>query len=176
MKKVIIIALAALLSQVSLAQDRFDQFEDMREVRAFVMNQKMFKLLGKVDLDSSDPEMQAYINLVENMENIKIFETKDAGVGAKMQSEMSSYITSSKLEELMRAKDDGKNVKFYYKPGKNEDFVREFVMFMTGDIEGANRTVIFKLTGDIDLKQISKLAKDLDFAGSKELENVKKTK
>lgn len=176
MKKLILILTVALMTQMAFAQDTFDKFESMRGVKSLVVNQKMFKLLSKVDLNSDDPDMQAYLNLVENMENVKVFETSDGGVAGQMRDAMTGYISGGNLEELMRAKDDGKNVKFYYKPGKSEDFVSEFLMFLDGDIEGKQRTVIFKVTGDIDLKQISKLAKDLDFAGSDELKNVKKTK
>jgi len=47
-----------------------------------------------------------------------------------MNTTMDAYLKGSNLEELLRAKDDDKNVKFYYKPGKNDDFVSEFVMFL----------------------------------------------
>ena len=78
----------------------------------------------------------------------------------------------------MRVKDDGKNVKFYYKEGSSDDYVKEFVMFLNGDMEGEKRAVFFQVTGNIDLKQISKLAQDLDFKGSdalKEVGNAKKS-
>ena len=89
---------------------------------------------------------------------------------------MNNYISSSNLEELLRATDDGKNVKFYYKPGSNDDYVKEFVMFLNGDIDGEDRTVFFQVTGNIDLKQISKLAQELNFKGSEALKDVDKAK
>ena len=49
-------------------------------------------------------------------------------------------------------------------------------MFLKGDIEGEDRTVFFQVTGDLDLKQISKLAQDIDFKGSEALEEVKNAK
>ena len=134
------------------SQNEFDKFESIRGVSSMVMNQKMFKLLSKVDLNSSDPEMQAYINLVNNLENVKMFTTTKTEVAADMKNVMNSYTSSSNLSELMRANDDGKNVKFYYKPGSNDDFVSEFVMFLVGNIDGENRTVFFQVTGNIDLK------------------------
>ena len=51
-------------------------------------------------------------------------------------------------------------------------------MFLNGNMDGEPRTVFFQVTGNIDLKQISKLAQDLDFKGSealKEVENAKKS-
>ena len=159
------------------AQNQFDKFESVKGVSSMVMNQKMFKLLSKVDLNSSDPEMQQYINLVDNLENVKMYTSANAGIMDQMNASMKGYIASSGLQELMRAKDDSKNVKFYYKEGSSEDYVKEFAIFLNGNMEGEQRAVFFQVTGNIDLKQISKLAQDLDFKGSealKEVQNAKK--
>ncbi len=178
MKKLVMKVAFLLVTLVSNAQSPFDKFEDVKGVTSIVMNQKMFKLLSKVDLNSKDPEMQKYINLVDNLENVKMFTSTNSSVMDQMSTTMKSYVGSNSLQELMRVKDDGKNVKFYYKEGKSDDYVREFVMFLNGDMDGENRAVFFQVTGNIDLKQISKLAQDLDFKGSdalKEVENAKKS-
>ena len=168
-----IIAMLMLCSSMLItAQGQFDKFESIRGVSSMVMNQKMFKLLSKVDINSSDPEMQAYIELVNNLENVKMFTTTKADVAADMSNTMVEYISDRDLSELMRASDDGKNAKFYYKPGSDENYVKEFVMFLTGNIDGEERTVFFQVTGNIDLKQISKLAQDFDFKGSDALKGV----
>jgi hypothetical protein len=78
------------------------------------------------------------------------------------------------LEELMRIKDDGKNVKFYSKEGSDENHVSELLMFLDGEMDGKEGTVVMSITGNIDLKQISKLTKELNVPGSDELKNVKK--
>lgn len=176
MKKIIFTALIALTTMISTAQSPFDKFEEVKGVTSIVMNQKMFKLLSKVDLNSSDPEMKEYLSLINNLDNVKMYTSADDGVAAKMASTMQGYISSGGLQELMRVKDDGKNAKFYYKGDSNDDFVKEFVMFMKGDIDGENRAVFFQVTGNIDLKQISKLAQDLDFKGSDALKNVENAK
>ena len=78
----------------------------------------------------------------------------------------------------MRVKDKEANVKFYIREGKDDDHVRELLMFMTGikNIEMDNRkieTVLLTLTGDIDLNKISSLTnkmnlpKELNEAGNK---------
>jgi len=165
-----------VMTTVSFAQSPFDSYEDVKGVTSIVMNQKMFKLLSKVDLNSSDPEMQAYINLVDNLNNLKMYTSADAALVTKMNSTMQGYIKSNNLQELMRASDDGRNVNFYYQEGSSDDYVKEFVMFLNGDIDGEDRAVFFQVTGNIDLKQISKLAHDLDFKGSEALKEVEKAK
>lgn len=176
MKKIILTMVVAFMTTLGIAQSPFDIYEDVKGVTSIVMNQKMFKLLSKVDLNSSDPDMKAYINLVDNLNNVKMYTSADGAVVTKMSATMKGYIKSNNLQELMRAKDDGKNVNFYYQEGSSDQYVKEFVMFLNGDIDGENRAVFFQVTGNIDLKQISKLAQELDFKGSGALKEVEKAK
>ena len=109
MKKIVFTAMFLVATAMGFAQSPFDAYEDVKGVASIVMNQKMFKLLSKVDLNSSDPEMQAYINLVDNLDNVKMYTSAEAGLIAKMNKTMQSYRSSSNLQELMRANKDGKN-------------------------------------------------------------------
>ena len=52
MKKIIIVALLLVSSITMVAQNQFDKFESVKGVSSMVMNQKMFKLLSKVDINS----------------------------------------------------------------------------------------------------------------------------
>ena len=170
MNKLVITILLVSVSLTGFSQS-FEKFEDMKDVTAMVINQKMFKLLGKMDLDSKDPEMKNYINMVNSLKDIQVYTTKNPSAASMMKSEFNAYKGAQKLEQLMRVKDDGKNVNFYYKPGKSDDFVSEFLMFLNG--AGDEDTVIIKITGDIDLKEIGKIASSINFEGSEELKNVK---
>jgi hypothetical protein len=148
----------------------------MKGVSSVVVTSKMFKLLSKIELESNDTEVQEYMNLVENIKNIKVFATENKEVGEQMRADVNAYLKSSSLEELMRVKSDGKNVKFYSKPGKDDDHVSELFMFLDGvnkDGDGPN-TVVLTITGDIDLKQVSKIADHLNVPGGEALKHVKK--
>lgn len=172
MKTVIVVIALMLSSFIATAQSEFDKFEDVKGVQSLIMNQKMFKLLSKVDLNTGDPEVKAYKNLVDNLQNIKMYTSSDASVMSQMTTSMKTYLGKGKLQELMRASGDEGSAKFYYVPGKSDDYVSEFVMFLNGNVEGENRAVFFQLTGNIDLKQISKLAQEFDFKGSDALKDV----
>ncbi|MDP5044938.1 MULTISPECIES: DUF4252 domain-containing protein [unclassified Leeuwenhoekiella] len=172
MNKLVITLMFVGLSLTAFAQKNFDKFEDMKDVTSMVMNQKMFKLLGQMDLDSKDPEMKSYIEMVNSLEDIKVFTTKNISAAQQMKGEFKSYLTSANLQQLMQVKDDGKNVNFYYKPGKSENFVSEFVMFLDG-MSTKDDTVLIRITGDINLKEIGKIANSINFKGSEELKNVK---
>lgn len=189
MKKLVLILALATLPIVSMAQSIFDQFEDLDGVTSVVVNQNMFKLLSKIDVETNDPESQDYINMIENLTSLKVLTTGDEAISAKMKSEVDRYLNKAKLQELMRVKDGEQTIKFYIKEGKNEDYVSELLMFITGlkevtkdsnvTINGQKRefeTVLLTLTGDIDLKQISKLTNKMDIPGGKQLEKAGKEK
>ncbi len=177
MKKISIIIALVLAPMLVSAQNAFDSFEDENDVTSVVVTKNMFKLLSKMDLDSTDPEAKEYLAMVDNLENIKIFTTENPEVAKRMDASVAKYVANSTgLGELMRVKDDGKNIKFYSKDGKNENFVSELLMHLSGDVDGKNMTVIMSITGNIDLKQISKLTQELNIPGSEELKNIDKNK
>ncbi|AXT59025.1 DUF4252 domain-containing protein [Aquimarina sp. AD10] len=176
MKKLAIILVLAVLPYVSNAQSYFDKYENMSDVTSMVITNKMFKLLSKIDFESSDKETQEYLNLVENINNIKVFITDNKEISQKMQGDVGNYLKSSSLDELMRVKsDDGENIKFYIKPGSTDDYVSELFMYLEGnDKKDGPESIILTITGKIDLRQVSKLADDLNIPGGKELKKVKK--
>ena len=85
----------------------------------------------------------------------------------------------------MRIKDGDQTVKFYIKEGKDDNHVKELLMFVSGlkemtkdqdiTINGKKReieTVLLSLTGDIDLRQVSKLTNQMNVPGGKHLEKA----
>lgn len=162
--------MALMLPFVSNAQN-FDKYESMKNVDAVVVTSKMIKLLTKIDLNADDPETQQYLDLIENLEELKVFTSTETGVRRQMATDVAAYLKNGSMEELMRVSDSGKSVKFYYKPGRNEDYVSQLFMFMEGT-DGDNRSVILNITGDINLNQVSRLAQDFKIPGGEELENI----
>tara|TARA_R110002072_G_scaffold23949_2_gene81926 strand:- start:32407 stop:32949 length:543 start_codon:yes stop_codon:yes gene_type:complete len=177
MKKIAIIIALIVAPMLGTAQNAFDAFENEDDVTSVIVTKNMFKLLSNMDLDSTDPEAKEYLEMVNNLDNIKIFTTDNPAVAQRMTASVTKYVANAKgLGELMRVKDEGKNIKFYSKEGKNENFVSELLMYMEGDVDGKNMSVIMSITGNIDLKQISKLTKELNVPGSDELKNIDKNK
>lgn len=173
MKKLAI--LVAFMITPMLVSAQFDSYEDEKEVTSVVVTKNMFKLLAQIEIETDDPEVKDYMEMVNSLDNIKVFITEDKDVGARMKADVQKYVSSSSgLDELMRVKDDGKNVKFYSKQGSDESHVSELLMFLDGEMDGKEGTVVMSITGNIDLKQISKLTKELNVPGSDELKNVEK--
>lgn len=169
MRKNIIIAVLAVFPFLGFSQSVFDKFEDLDKVSAVVVNESMFRLLSKINVEVDDQEAQDFMDIAQSLKNLKVFITEDKSVSADMQSTMEKYLKSASLEELMRVKDKDANVKFYVKSGRDEDHVSELLMFVTG-IKNANvaiedrkiETVLLSLTGDIDLNKIGSLTKKMN--------------
>jgi hypothetical protein len=169
MKKSIIIVLVAVLPLMGFSQSMFDKFEDLDNVSAVVVNESMFKLLSKINVEVDDKEAQDFMDIAQNLKNLKVFITEDKKISTDMQITMEKYLKSSSLQELMRVKDKDANVKFYIKSGKDEDHVSELLMFVTGikngNVEINDRkfeTVLLSLTGDIDLNKIGSLTQKMN--------------
>ena len=169
MKKKIIIVLVTVLPFIGFSQSMFDKFEDLDNVSAVVVNESMFKLLSKINVEVDDKEAQDFMDIAQNLKNLKVFITEDKKISSDMQVTMEKYLKSSSLQELMRVKDKDANVKFYIKSGKDEDHVSELLMFVTGikngNVEINDRkfeTVLLSLTGDIDLNKIGSLTQKMN--------------
>ena len=159
MKKIIIIIVLTVLPLFGFSQTSiFDKFEDMDDVTTIVINQNAFRMLSKVSGDSQ--EVKEYMDIVKSLTSLKVFTTEKESIANEMKSIVAKYLKSEKLSELMRIKDKGANVKIYVREGKDEDHVRELLMYVNEISENGGHgqeAVILSLTGDINLNNISKI-------------------
>jgi hypothetical protein len=175
MKKIALLFAIITIPLATFAQGSFDSFENEKDVTSVVVTKNMFKLLSKMDLNSNDPEVEDYLKMVDNLETIKIFTTDNPEVAARMSAKVNEYVSSNnELSELMRVKDDGKNIRFYSKQGTTDTLVSELLMHLDGLVEGKAMTVVMSITGAIDLKQIGKLTQELKVPGSEQLKKINK--
>lgn len=181
MKKLLIIGVLGLTHFVTTAQDIFDKYEDNEKVTFVAMQPKMFQMLGKMSVDSDDPEAQEFFELVNSITSFKVITTDDAAIAKDVDGWVANRLKSSTFEELMRVRDGDSNVKFYVKEGKDDDHVKELLMFVTGmkdmdiDINGKKlETVLLSLTGDINLRSVSKLTDKMDLPGGDQLGKASK--
>lgn len=188
-KRIIVLIAIVIAPMMSFGQGVFDQFEDLENVSSVVVNQKMFKMLADLQINLEDPESQEVMELVKNITSLKVLTTGDEKVSNDMNAAVSKYLKSDNLEELMRMKDGDKTVNFYVREGKDDNHVKELLMFVNGlkevtkdaniTINGEKReieTVLLSLTGDIDLRQISKLTSKMNIPGGEQLEKAGKAK
>ncbi|HMQ44923.1 MAG: DUF4252 domain-containing protein [Confluentibacter sp.] len=184
-KKLRLIALTILLLPITgMAQDIFEKYNDNSEVTYVSIKPKMFQMIANMGINVDDPEAKAYMDMVKSITSFKTLVTDNKNISADITKWVKSR--SSALEELMEVKDEGSEVKFYVKEGKDSNHVKELLIFVNGinkvmkesvEINGEQRrieTVVVSLTGDINLNEISKLTEKMNIPGGKNLEKKKK--
>jgi len=176
MKKILLLTLLVLAPVIINAQDIFEKYEDNDKVTFVAMQPKMFQMLGKMSVSSDDPEAKEFFELVNSITSFKVITTEDAAISKDVDGWVTNRLKSSSFEELMRVRDGSSNVKFYVKEGKDSDHVKELLMFVTGlkdmdiDVNGKKlETVLLSLTGDINLRSVSKLTDKMDLPGGDQL-------
>lgn len=180
MKKILVLTALAIAPYLVQAQDIFEKYEDNDKVTFVAMQPKMFQMLAKMSVNTDEPEAREFFDLVNSITSFKVITTEDALITKDVDSWVTNRLNSSSFEELMRIRDGGSNVKFYVKEGKDSDHVKELLMFVTGmkdvDLNGKKlETVLLSLTGDINLKSVSKLTDKMDLPGGDQLRKASKS-
>ncbi|NQY07806.1 MAG: DUF4252 domain-containing protein [Flavobacteriaceae bacterium] len=172
MKKIVVTFLLAVLPLVSFGQSFFEQYEDEDGVTSFFATKETFKLLKSIDADPQDQETKEFFKMIESLEAVKMISTDRKDLGAKFKGLAENHVSKNGLTELMRVNDDGKKVKFYVKKGKSDSIVKELFMLVTGVEMDGNKasTIVMSVTGDINLKHISKLTSKMNIPGGEHLE------
>ena len=180
-KLIVLVMAIMLLPLTGMAQkDIFEKYSDNADVTYVSIKPKMFQMIAKMGINVEDAEAKAYMDMVQSITSFKTIVTDNKSISADISKWVKSR--SGGLEELMEVKDDGTEVKFYVKEGKDADHVKELLIFVNGmdkmmddkiEINGKERkieTVVVSLTGDIDLNQISKLTAKMNIPGGNHLE------
>jgi TusA-related sulfurtransferase len=184
-KKLVLFVMAIMLMPaVSMAQDIFEKYNDNSDVTYVSIKPKMFQMIAKMGINVEDPEAKSFMDMVNSITSFKTLVTDNKSISADITKWVKSR--SSSLEELMEVKDDGSEVKFYVKEGKDSNHVKELLIYVNGidkamkgqgvEINGENRkieTVVVSLTGDINLNEISKLTEKMNIPGGQHLEKKK---
>jgi len=173
MGRTIVILLFTITSNLFFGQSLFDKFEEVDEITSVVVSKKMFEMMANVK--TNNKEGQEFLNLVKNLDNLKVFTTSDAKYKAEMKSVVNKHLTTKKLEELMRVSDSGSNVRIYVNQGKNTTQIKELLMYIDEN-KFSYETVVVLLTGNFDLNEISALVDKMNIPGGEELKKASKNK
>ena len=178
MKKFIVAIVFAFLPTLIFAQQSvFDKFDGPDDITVVTVTKKMFQMMGDVKMNPKDKEAQQFLSLTKKLNNLKVFTTSNSKHAADMKSTTEKYLKTAGLEELMRVKDGGQNIRILIKTGAKETQVKELLMFIEGASTGkANETVLMSLTGDFDLNDLSVLTEKMNLPGGSALSKGSKGK
>jgi len=159
MKKLITLALIALIPMIAVAQNSaidkiFQKYSDYKGFTVVTINKGLLKMASEMDLD--DPEAEAFLGRINS---IKILAAED-NVNVNLYDEVLSALNKREYEELMTVNSSDEDVLMLAK--KDGDIVEELVILVGGDDDNA----IVYISGRLSTRDLAKLSKSVNIKGS----------
>ena len=172
MKKILVALMLIMSSFLVNAQNTavdqlFEKYADKDGFTTVSISKAMFSLFAS-EKESKDEFNQA----VRGLESIRIL-APDSAIQAQMKGKLNFYnevcksLPIAQYEELMSVKEKDQVFKMLIK--RKGSTITEFLM-----IGGGSDNVLICITGNIDLKSISKLSKAMDIEGMENIDKINK--
>ena len=154
MKKIIITSILAIAPFVGFAQTKaFDKFQNVDGIESVCISKKMFEMAGSIDATGSSEKTKKCLDMVKNIDNLKVFTTSERRHKKDLSNAVASYLKETSLTELLAVNDKDSTVKVFVKEGGKSSAIREALVFVESDKE----VVVVSFTGALDLNDLKKL-------------------
>jgi hypothetical protein len=161
--------IAAGAEAQSIMDKLFDKYSGAEGYTSVYISKYMFDMFRNKEVNAeAQDDMQ---EVISKLNCIKILVTDDdpsTPTPVNLQQEIMKVLPSSPYKEIMVVKEKDQNVSFYVREEKNK------VVDLLLVIGGNENNVLMSIQGDIDMKNISKLAKSMDIQGMENLEKMEK--
>lgn len=166
MKKAIVIIgmmffSVAMMAQGTVINKYFNEFQDNENFTKVSVSQKMFSMFTDIEPGSQDEK--DFLEAVSKLKGLKVLVADSIPDAMKLYKKAVSDVDKAGYEELMSVKDAKQNLKFSIK--EKNDKISELLMVAGGK----NNFIMLSLYGEIDLKNISKIAQKMKVKGLQEL-------
>ena len=148
----------------SPADELFDKYAGKEGFTTVFISKYMFDLFSNIE--STDPEAKEMTEVISKLTGIKILASEKPDESVNFLKEMKKKISTGGYKELMIIKEENQDVQFLVRDEGGK--ISELLLIVSG--EGEN--VLMSIQGEIDMKNISKLAKAMDIEGMEKLENI----
>jgi hypothetical protein len=153
--------------QNSAIDKLFDKYAGKDGFTTVTISKQMFELFNQVETNSK--EDKDFKDVASKLTSIRILAMEKEGDNPSINfyKELEKDLPASQYKELMVVKDKGQDVKFltHEENGK----ITELIL-----ISGGTDNALICITGEIDLKTISKLSKSMQIHGMENLDQIKK--
>jgi hypothetical protein len=170
MKKLILSITAICLTLIIQAQinpidEMFDKYSEKQGFTVVSISGKMFSMFANQDKENNEAG-----NVINRLKSIRILSVEDSLLNKNLNfyTELSKKIDFSVYEELMVVKEGPDITKFLIR--QNGKIISELLVITGGP--GGNSLISIK--GDLNLKNISDLSKDIGIQELKSLDKIDK--
>jgi hypothetical protein len=154
-----------LQAQNSPVDDMFNKYSEKPGFTVVSISSKMFSLFANKDNENKNAD-----DVINKLKSIKILSVEDSLLNKSLNfySELSRKLNMSDYEELMNVKEGPDVTKFLIRQKGN--IISELLVITGGP--GGNSLISIK--GELNLKSISEISKDIDIQELKSLDKIEK--
>lgn len=156
------------LQSQSIMDNLFEKYSGTKGYTSVYISKYMFDMFRNNETVAK-PGDEDLEQVISKLDGIKILVTDDdpaTPAPVNLYNEIMKLIPSSPYKEIMVVKEKDQDIKFFVRENKDKRLA-ELLMV----IGGPDESVLISISGDIDMKNISKLAKTFEVEG---MENLKK--
>lgn len=174
MRKIIVIIVLinlgsfSLMAQGALVSKYFSELANNEAYTKVSISSKMFSLFS--ELEAGSETEKEFLAAASKLKGLKIIVADSIPNAAAMYSKAIKDVDAAGYEELMSVKDAEENMKFSIKEKSGK--IEELLMIAGGK----KRFVLLSLYGEIDLKNISKIASSMRVNGLEKLNKLDESK
>jgi len=169
MKKLSLILSMFLLSLTMMGQGTvitkyMNQFADNEKFSKVSVSQKMFSLF--TNLEAGSAAEKEFLQVAGKLKGLKVIMADSIPNSAALYKQAVADVNKAAYEELVSVKDARGNMLFSVKESKG--IISELIMV----VGGKKQFIMVSLYGDIDLKNISKIARQIHINGLDQLKHI----
>jgi len=170
MKRLLLLIIGLLLYVNGFAQDDvitkyFSEYEKRDDFTTIIITSRMFELIAQIPESEEEEDV---MNVIRKLNGLKILTSSEYPQRAELSRKAVKIIEEKGFEELMIIKEGEEEIKFLIH--EKDGHISEFVMLISGDDDGD--FFLMTMTGNLNLKDISRLSETLDIDGFEHLDKV----
>ncbi len=172
MKRIVFFYLFAIIAVNLMSQSAvdkiFDKYSGQEGFTTVYITKYMFDLFRDMDKNNGNDELEEAIGKLNSIKILATDGDAETKTNINLYTEVMKELPESDYKELMVIKEKNENVKFLIKE-KNK--IIEELLLLVGS---PNESVLIIIQGDIDMKNIAKIAESMDIKGMEKLEEMEK--
>jgi hypothetical protein len=152
-----------ITAQNNAISDYYQDHKEGEDVTTVSITGKLFSMMSDVEVD--EPEAKEMLDFMSSITAIDIVMTDPAKFSENRYNDSRKRLPA-RYEELMEVED--KDGRFDFRIDEADGKVNE--VFMIGAME--DRLILVSITGDLDIRQIGRIAKEIQMEGFEKMEKV----
>jgi len=159
-----VFSVTGLMAQGNVVQKYFTELSGDDTYTKVSVSSKMFSLF--TELEAGSEAEKEFLSAVSKLKGLKIIASDSTPNSRKMYNKALKDVSATGYEELMSVMDAEEDMHFSIKEKGGK--IEELIMI----VGGREKFVLLSLFGEIDLKNISKIARSMKVGGLENLEKL----